>query len=450
MGRSAKADLETRRTALDLLLRVEKGAFLDALLGPAIEETADRREAALLTRLVYGVETWRGRLDWTLAAFASRGLAALDPPVRSALRLGLFQIWFLDRVPNHAAVDTSVELAKAHSPGGARLVNAILRRAVREGERPPPAREADLAAHLAIRWSHPAWLVREWLDQRGPEATESLLAANDLAGPSAFRVDLRSSSREEALTEIEARGIPAAASPYADTAITIDGPVGEVRPLRALEPQGVASQIVTRMLDVAPEATVLDLCAAPGGKSAALAEAHPRAHVVAADRVAGGLRRAARLRTDRPNLSVLRADGTRPPLGAGRIDAVLVDAPCSGLGTLRSHPDLRWRRNLEDVARLGALQRRLLASAATLVRPGGQMVYATCTLLAQENESTVDAFLADHPTWVREDVRPRLGPAAQFVGEDLALRTSPDRDGLDGFFAVALRRPVAHGEGPGK
>lgn len=430
---------DARRAAFEILLRVEKGAFLDALLGPAINEMEDTREAALLTRLAYGVETWRRRLDWTLAGFSRTPLDDLEPAVRTALRLGLFQILLLDRVPAHAAVDTSVDLAKRRSKAGASVVNAILRRALREGERRAPPEEDDGAHFLSIVWSHPEWLVRRWLDERGRERTEALLRANVEPGPSTFRVDRRSLSREAALAELTARGVVAHPSEYADTAITIEGPVGAVRDLPWLAPQGIASQIVARMVAPAPGERLLDLCAAPGGKAAALAESIGRGLVVAADRTKGGIARTGELRSGRDALAVVRADGTRPPLRSATFDAVLVDAPCSGLGTLRAHPELRWRRTPDDIERLSGLQRRLLAEAADLVRAGGRLIYATCSPVTDENEDVVRDFLAARGDWRPENPRPRLGEAARFVGDDLALRTSPDDEGLDGFFAVVLR-----------
>lgn len=434
---------DARHAALDLLLRVEKGAFLDALLGAAVDRLGDPREAGLLTRLAYGVETWRARLDWTLDALAGGRLAEFEPAVRAALRLGLFQILLLDRVPDHAAVDTSVELAKRRSKGGGKVVNAILRRVLREGERPLPAEEDGLAAHLAIHGSHPEWLVARWLEERGRPATEALLAANAEPGPSAFRIDLRRISRDETLRGLADRGIAATPSRYAPAGIVVDGPVSAVADLEWLAPQGIASQIVATMLTSTMEpragARVLDLCAAPGGKSAAAAESGNASLVVASDRAAGGIRRVGRLRPGRDVLHAVRADGTRPPFREQDFDAVLVDAPCSGLGTLRAHPEVRWRRKPEDVTRLAALQRQLLGKAAPLVRPGGTLVYATCTLLAEENDDTTADFLATHPGWSRVDPRPGLGEATDLIGEDLALHTSPDRDGLDGFYAVVLR-----------
>lgn len=442
MGERAKA-ADARERALELLLRVEKGAYLDALLGPAVERLRDAREAGLLTRIAYGVETWRARLDWTLDRWSGNRLESFEPAVRAALRIGLFQIAFLDRVPDHAAVDTSVNLAKSRTRGGGKVVNAILRRVLREGEAPPPSEEDDLAAYLAIRWSHPRWLVERWLTERGRAGTESLLAANTEPGPSAFRVDPRHVSRDDVLVRLAERNITGVASPYAPGGVVVDGPVSAVADLDELHPQGIASQIVGRMLTstlTPPQgARVLDLCAAPGGKAAFAAETSESSVVFASDRAPRGIRRVGRLVRGRQNLHALRADGTRPPFRSGSFDAALVDAPCSGLGTLRAHPEVRWRRAPEDIARLAALQQRLLRAAAPLVRTGGTLTYATCTLMAEENERIVEDFLATHRRWVRVDPRSGLGAASRFIGEDLALRTSPDHDGLDGFYAIVLR-----------
>ncbi|MBM4265481.1 MAG: 16S rRNA (cytosine(967)-C(5))-methyltransferase RsmB [Deltaproteobacteria bacterium] len=433
---------DARREALAALVRVEEGAFLDALVGRALERGGyASRDAALLTRLAYGVETWRGRLDWTLAPMVQRGLESLEPIVRAALRLGLFQILFLDRVPRHAAVDTSVEMVKRASAGGARLVNAVLRRATREGERPLPSAASDLASHLAVRWSHPRWLVQRWIDGYGAERTVTLLEANDAPGASAFRVDLRRKSRSEALALLAERSVPARASACAPSGIVVDGPVSAVASFDWLRPQGIASQLVAEM--VAPRAgeRILDACAAPGGKALALAE-RDGVTIFAADVSRRGLPRAAR--TASGAIAAIVADATEPPFAPARFDAILVDAPCSGLGTLRSHPELRWRRQPEDLPRLGELQGRLLESLAPLARAGGRLVFATCTLAREENDDVVERFLASHPEWKREHAG-RLLPetASSLVDESGALRTAPDLGaadgGLDGFYAVSLR-----------
>lgn len=429
-----------RAIALDLLARVEAGAHLDAILGPALAELGPGRDAGLLTRLVYGVETWRKRLDWTIEGLARRSVDRLDRDVRIALRLGLLQIFFLDRIPPHAAVDTSVELVKRRHPGGAKLVNAVLRRALREGERPLPS-DADADERRAVQFSHPRWLVERWRSELGAGRLDSLLAANNEPGPSCFRVDLRHLSRERAIDLLAERGVHATAHPLCETALDLDGPVSAAAGIPALAPQSAASQLVAIL--VAPRAgeRILDLCAAPGGKAAALAERSTGGgRVFAADRARGGTRRMGERRSGREALLVLRADGTRPPLPGGAFDAVLVDAPCSGLGTLRAHPELRWRRGPGDVDRLARLQGELLDAAADLVRPGGRLIYATCTLLRQENEDNVASFRARHPDFAPVDPRPLLGIAADLVGEDLAMRTAPDAGALDGFFSVVLRK----------
>lgn len=435
-----EASPQLRAIALDLLARVEAGAHLDAILGSALEQFGPGRDAGLLTRLVYGVETWRKRLDWTIEGLAGRSVDRLDRDIRIALRLGLLQIFLLDRIPPHAAVDTSVELVKRRHPGGAKLVNAVLRRALREGERPLPG-DLGSDARCAVEFSHPQWLVERWRTELGAERIASLLAANNEPGPSSFRVDLRQFSREHAIDLLAARGVRGVAHPLCETALDIEGPVSALAGMPGLAPQSVASQLVAALVAPGAGERILDLCAAPGGKAAAIAERSTAGgRVFAADRARGGTRRIGERRRGREALLVLRADGTRPPLTAGTFDAVLVDAPCSGLGTLRAHPEMRWRRGPGDVKRLAHLQAELLDAAADLLRPGGRLIYATCTLLREENEDNVAAFRARHPGFDPIDPRPILGAAAGLVGDDLALRTAPDVGSLDGFFAVVLRK----------
>jgi len=441
---------DARSRAAAVLERVERGAFCDALVGETLARgDMDPREAALFVRLAYGTIAWQGRLDWTLAALSRRPLDRLDPPVRSALRLGLFQLTRLDRVPAHAAVDSSVELAKVGAgPGGGAFVNAVLRAAARDGERPPPPESEGLARALAIRWSHPDWLVERWLAERGREATESLLEADGGDAPTVLRVDLRRRERSRVLDELAAAGIPARPTERASAGIVLSGAPRGGLDLPYATPQGEASQLVAELVGAAAGEHVADLCAAPGGKAGAIAEALELAGagglVVAADRSRSGLARVARLArggASARRLAALRADVLAPPFADASFDAVLLDAPCSGLGTLRAHPEIRWRRTPADVARLASVQREMILRAARLVRPGGRLVYATCTLLREENEEVVATLLATDPGFAVEDARAWLPqPAHDLVGPDGALRTSPDRGGLDGFFAVRLRR----------
>jgi 16S rRNA (cytosine967-C5)-methyltransferase len=437
------APVDPRRLAVEVLARVEAGAFADVLVGERLTRSLlDPREAALFTRLVYGTEASRGRLDWTLAGLARRPLADLNPAVRAALRLGLFQLLLLDRVPAHAAVDTTVALVKQSAgAGAASFANAVLRGFLRRGERELPDATQEPDAHLAIRWSHPEWLVRLWRAELGDARTAAVLEANAEPAPTVARIDPADASRDEIIARLAARGIAAHATSYASHGLVVDAPVAAFGREPGLALQGEASQLVIDVLDPRPGERVLDLCAAPGGKTGAIAERTSPAHVFAADRSRPGVRRIAVLPAARAGRVLpLVADASAPPF-RGTFDAVLVDAPCSGLGTLRAHPEIRWRRTPEDLEHLAERQEAILASAADLVRPGGRLVYATCTMARVENERVVERLLASHPDFRLADARPHLPEAARgLAGDDGLLRTSPDVGGLDGFFAARLER----------
>jgi 16S rRNA (cytosine967-C5)-methyltransferase len=434
---------DPRRAAVDVLVRVEGGAFADVLVGERLARgVVEPRDGALFTRLVYGTETWRGRLDWTLARLARRPLADLTPSVRAALRLGLFQLLMLDRVPAHAAVDTTVTLVKQFAGAGAgSFANAVLRGFLRSGEDAFPDAERQPDLHLAVRWSHPEWLVRLWRAELGDERTKALLAANAEPAPTVVRVDPDVTSRDAIIARLEARGVAAQTTAYAPYGLVVQAPVSAIAGESGLTLQGEASQLVVDVLDPRPGERVLDLCAAPGGKTGAIAARTAPAAVVAGDRSRAGMRRVAALPAARAGrVHALVADAVQVPLRAA-FDAVLVDAPCSGLGTLRAHPEIRWRRQPADLEQLAARQDVILASAAALVRPGGRLVYSTCTVARAENEQVVERFLAGHPEFRCADARSHLAAAARpLVAEDGLLRTSPDVGGLDGFFAARLER----------
>ncbi|MEO8604489.1 MAG: 16S rRNA (cytosine(967)-C(5))-methyltransferase RsmB [bacterium] len=440
---------DPRRLAWQVLLAVEDGAFADAALGGALSglrlETRDR---ALATQLVYGTLAWQGLLDHILKSLG-RPPAKLDAPIRVVLRLALFQLVKLDRVPPFAAVDTSVELSKTVKGGVASgMVNALLRRFLREGKPLALPPQADRAAHLALTTSHPQWLVEHWRRELGDESTEALLVADNTAAPTVLRVNTARTSRERLLVALVDAGLAARPTPFAAHGVILEqaAELTQLLPWRDgwFTVQGEASQLVAALLGARPGTRVLDVCAAPGGKALAVAEAvGVTGRVVALDRAGAGLRNlrreAGRLGF---SLSPLQADATQLPLAPSqRFDAVLVDAPCTGLGTLRQHPEIRWRRTPRDVTELASLQRAILSSAAPFVRPGGGLVYATCTIVQAENDAVVDAFLAAHPDFAPEDAAPYLPSAAQtLVDARGALRTFPQRDGLDGFFAMRLKR----------
>jgi 16S rRNA (cytosine967-C5)-methyltransferase len=439
---------DPRRLAWRVLLAVEDGAFADAALGAALQSTRlAARDRGLATQLVYGTLAWQGLLDHILASLG-RAAATLDPPIRVLLRLALFQLVKLDRVPPFAAVDTAVETAKTVKGGAASgLINALLRRFLRGGKA-LALPDRDAPAYLPLATSHPPWLVDLWRRELGEADAAALLAANNQAAPTVLRVNASRATRQRVLDVLAEAGIRARPTTFAESGIVLEQPI-DATALPAWRDgwytiQGEASQLVGTLLGVAPGARVLDVCAAPGGKALAAAEAAAATgFALAIDRVAGGLRQLrAEARRLGVGLSALRADATALPLARRALfDAVLVDAPCSGLGTLRQHPEIRWRRRPSDLATLASLQTRILSSAAAHVRPGGALVYATCTIARAENDDIVDAFLAAHAHFAIDAAPPRLpAPVQSLLDARGMLRTLPHRDQLDGFFAVRLKR----------
>jgi 16S rRNA (cytosine967-C5)-methyltransferase len=429
------AAAESRRAYSDRLLQ---GRLRDASLSP--------EDARLVTALVQGVLRRRATLDHHLAFLAGAHWERLPLWIRSALRIGAFQVLFMDRVPASAAVAESVALAKRYGhPGTAGLVNAVLRRLSAGARAPMPDANADLAAHLAVKHSHPAWIVRRWLERYGPKTAERWLEADNEEPAVSVRANTFRLTREALLERLREAGHDAAPAPNGGPVLLLPrGFVAAASPLfreGLLSLQDEAEAVVAAVLDPAPGDRVLDLCAAPGGKAAQLAErVAPEGRLVALERHPS---RAAALRANligRLGLSgvaVLAADGTHPPL-RGTFDRVLVDAPCSGLGVLRRRADARWRKEEPVIGAMAAIQRSLIGSGAELTRPGGVLVYSVCSLESEETDEVVNSFLAANREWTREDARPLLPPA--FRGEEPVLRAAPYRHGTDGVYAARLVR----------
>lgn len=442
---------DARAVAFEVLRRVETtDAFADVLLAERLGRIAlSPADAALATRLVYGTLAWQGRLDHHLAGLVTTPLERLDPPVHVALRLGLYQLLFLERVPAYAAVDSSVRLVRRASHPAAGLVNAVLRRAAAAGRDglPLPDAAADPLGRLAVEWSHPRWLVERWARDFDAAALPRLLAANNARGPVALRANPVRNDRATLVALLAAEGVATTPGEFGDDALLVRRGAGRLRAGRAWREgrfafQGEASQLVAPLLGLGPGMRALDACAAPGGKAAHAATALAgRGLLVALDVRLAGAARVARecARLGVGPVRVLVGDARRPPV-RGPFDAVLVDAPCTGLGTLRRHPEVRWRRRPEDVPRLASLQREILAGVAPLVRPGGTLVYAVCTLTREENEDVIAALCAAAPRFAVDDLsRDARGRVRDAVGSDGFLRTLPHRDDLDGFFVARLR-----------
>jgi 16S rRNA (cytosine967-C5)-methyltransferase len=440
--------LASRLTAAEILYRVDQeAAYADVLLGGRLPDfpPADRR---LITRLVLGTLAWRGRLDYELAHLTGRKLEGIQPAALAIMRMGLFQLRFLDRIPQHAVVDTAVSIAKripeARNASG--FVNAVMRRATRETA-PMPTRERNEKSFLAVAYSHPRWMVERFVDWFGVENAERLMTANNDAAPNAIRLNLARGSRAEIIEKLSADGFGIGAPGRAPETIVLNSaPHFESRAYREglFHAQSEASQMAARMIAPRAGATVVDCAAAPGGKATHLAEmVGERGRVIAVDLNLGGLRNARGLarRLRHRNVEFVCADLTAAiPLAPSSFESVLLDAPCTGIGTLREHPEIKWRLKPGDPARMAAIQSRMLENAAALVRRGGAIVYSVCSIASEEGEGVVDGFLARHG-----DFEIDRGVAAEGVLKDVIdargfMKTRPDVGGLDGFFAARLVR----------
>jgi 16S rRNA (cytosine967-C5)-methyltransferase len=447
MGARTSAVSPARRCAFAVLRRVfEQGAYADRAF-PAEAAGLDARDRSLAMRMAYGTVQRRATLDHVAAALLRPRLSELEPAVLAALRLGLFQLLFLDAVPDHAAVAESVDLAKPSSPGGARLVNAVLRRATREGRGLLAQLQDDRPATAAVAHSVPEWLAEMWWQELGADEARSLLRVINDPAESAVRVNSLVASVQEvggALT------VPHHPAPGVPDGLVLDGPFdAQGSPLwtaGAIMPQSRASMLVSRI--VAPEAgqSVLDLCAAPGAKTTHLAALMGGAgDVLAVERHPG--RAAALQRTCRRMqaelVSIDVGDAAelprrRPDTLAG-YDRVLVDPPCSGLGTVQSRPDLRWRIGPETIGELAGIQARILAAGAAATRPGGTLVYSVCTISQAEGSGVLNDFLNRQPEWSVDELGAEH-PECAAPGHPCYLQLLPDRHGTDGFFIARLRR----------
>jgi 16S rRNA (cytosine967-C5)-methyltransferase len=435
-----------RECAVAVLRRVfEEGAWADrALHGEARRLGLDARERALAMRLAYGAVQRRATLDHLAETLTGRPVERLEPLVLAALRLGLYQLAYADRVPAHAAVGESVELVKRESPGGAKLVNAVLRRGAREVAALLAALDDATPRAAALRHSHPEWIAQLWWDALGADDARALMAADNEPAEAALRVNTLRADPAELAERLPVASHPAPGLPEG---LVLDGPFdafGSPEWDRGnFMPQSRAAMTVGRL--VAPRAgeRVLDLCAAPGGKTthlAALMEGSGR--LVAVERHPGradALRRtAARMGA---NVEVRTGDAAGPH-EPGHFDRVLVDPPCSDLGTLASRPDARWRKQPELPQRLAREQAAILRAGADALRPGGTLVYSTCTVSPVENEAVVQAFLAERRDFSADDLRSEA-PLWNHERVPGFLQTLPHRDVTEGFFIARLRREGA-------
>ena len=433
-----------RRVAYVVLRRTfERGAYTDLALR-AEAGALDARDRGLAMALAAGAVQRKATLDHLVGQLSERPAERLDAPLLAALRLGLYELLYMAAAPDYAVVHDAVELAKAHARAGHGLVNAVLRRAVREGPRALLDALGDATCEqAAIKHSHPEWLARLWFEQLGADEARALMARDNEPAELALRANTL-------LTDADAlaRALPVASHRDHDIpeALVLDGPFdaqgspawGE----GAFVAQSRAAMLVARAVAPVAGERVLDLCAAPGGKATHLAAVmRGQGEVLAVERDEARARRlqqtAVRLRAH--NVRVEVADAREAPRGPSAFDRVLVDPPCSGLGTLQARPDLRWRASTEAIAEMAAAQGEILAAGAKALRPEGVLVYSTCTISATENEQVIAAFLDSHADFSLDDLAAEL-PAAVAAGLPGAALTLPHRHHTAGFFIARLRR----------
>ena len=439
---------KAREIAIKILNEVhEEGAYANVALARHLRKAdlsdQDRR---FVTELVYGAVKAGDTLDWILRRYVNRPLKKIPPMVREILRLGLYQIFYLDKVPASAACNTAVELTKKYSHAGTvKFVNAVLRTAVREPEKAKfPEGKGKAIEGLALRSQHPYWLVKRWVKQFGFEEAEKLCDFDNGQPVLSVRTNTLKTGRAELMQALEQAGAEVQESQWTPEGVlvTAHGALDKLAPLQdgLCQVQDESSMLVAHVVNPQPGELIIDCCSAPGGKTTHMAALmHNEGRIVAGDIYEHKLERieenAQRLGIDiiEPTLLDAREVGEEYEDMA---DRVLVDAPCSGLGVLRRKPDARWNKSAEEIAALPPLQGEILDSAAKALKAGGVLVYSTCTIDRSENDAVVEAFLARHPEFTLE----QTGDFLPVKRKEQMVQLYPQRDGTDGFFIARMRK----------
>jgi len=436
-----------RGIAVKILNRIDRtDAYLDKMLEIEFKQNElQGNDKALLYEIVHGVIRNLGRIDWVLTGFYKGQFSKCIPNVKNAMRVALYQILFLDKVPDYAAVNEAVEFVKKlQGENSANLTNAVLRNIIRNknGIRYPD-REEDLVNYLSAYYSHPTWLVKRWLKRYGEEFTENLLKANNNKPKMYLRVNNLKTNKEELKSLLDSVGLV-----YYDSKFIPD--FIQLRNLTNITDweyfkngyftiQDESTAFSCYLLDVNPSHRVLDLFAAPGGKTSLLADLmHNEGEIIAIDKYESRLKILEKNleRLGVKNVKLIEADALEYD-DEEKFDKILLDVPCSGLGTLTKKPDIKWRRDIGDIRKLSELQPKLLQKGASLLKPGGELVYSTCTIEPEENFEVIENFLKENSNF--ELVNANKYFPNKYVGENGCVQTYPSIHGFDGAFAAKLK-----------
>ena len=438
---------KARMTAAIVLNEImEQGAYANVALTKELSRTElSRLDRRLVTELVYGATKAWGSVDYVLGCYLNRPLSKIPPMIRAVLRMGIYQLFWLDKIPPSAAVNTAVDLAKKYAhPGTVKFVNAVLRSASRAPEK-AAFPEADRALHLSLAKEHPLWLVKHWLREFGEAETIRLLDFDNEPPYLSLRANTLKISREGLVKKLQSLGLKTEISPWAPEGVICGGdlPLSAITPLSdgLCQAQDISSMLAAHVLGARPGETVIDACSAPGGKATHLAALmENRGKVIASDiydhKLARVRENARRLGIGIIETKLVEAQqlGKKYPAAADRL---LLDVPCSGLGVLRRRADARWRKTADTSKELLPLQREIMLGAADALKPGGVMVYSTCTMEESENAAMVESFLQARPDF-------SLSPAGKFLPcakrDETMIRLYPQRDGIDGFFIARLEK----------
>ncbi|MFZ2396350.1 MAG: 16S rRNA (cytosine(967)-C(5))-methyltransferase RsmB [Smithella sp.] len=443
--------ISVRHQAVDILNKVSAGQdFASPLINDCLDKNSlsGTPDGRLLTHLVYGVLRFRGHLDWILTKLCRGDFDKLDEGIKNVLRAGLYQLKFSDRLPDFAVVNEAVKIAKILKPDKSALVNAVLRNYLRRGQNLPfPSAKKNVAEYIAAFHSHPLWLVKRWIKRFGPEETISLCSTNNKLPPLTARVNTFKISRKDLIQKLVSAGFTPEETKYSPDGIILNASTNPLQKTDFFEAgvlriQDEGAQLISYLIKPDSSESILDACAGSGGKTTHLAAIlKNKGRIVAIDRNSEKIDKL-KLEASRLGINIMETQTGDLSIGLPdslkeTFDYVLVDAPCSGTGTLRRNPEIKWRTTEKDLRNFTAAQKLILQNVSLAVKKGGHLVYCTCSLLPEENENIVDDFLKQNPDFSL--CHPTDSINRQFIDNRGFFHTYPHRHNMDGFFGVILK-----------